>query len=160
KGKWGSYASTFRPNDQVPGDGKPPTGFWTSTMRALEHLLDDWEDVAHRFAHVGKHVLQDALDHAKPHAAAEQAGEAPSATYADHPRFAAVLRVVRGIVWDVARLDLDLDELRWFFMKVDTVTTLIIGAIDDRLAVEGIDSINHLDLRDWLTGHGLNPISL
>ena len=54
----------------------------------------------------------------------------------------------------------DDDHLRFFFTMFDAGSSMLQGVIEDRLIERGFDSINDEDLREWLSRHGAQPITL
>lgn len=53
-------------------------------------------------------------------------------------------------------------DSRRLWEAIDLVTTSLIGIYADRLlqADRGFEAVNHLDFREWLAGHGADPVTL
>src|SRR3954447_5017084 len=77
-----------------------------------------------------------------------------------HPMAWTVERL-RGAVWrgygNRARTNAG---VRHRLSQGDVLMTALVGVIRDDVVWNGFDSINHLDLREWLTRHGLHDSSL
>lgn len=52
------------------------------------------------------------------------------------------------------------DKLRWVFVQVDLLATAIRGTLADDIVAKGIDSIDHVPYREWLTSHGADELTM
>ena len=77
-----------------------------------------------------------------------------------HP-VAWVTEQVRDGIWCWhASKHIDDTQVRHTFSHIDVLMTALIGILRDDVIWKGFDSINHLDLREWLAKHGLQQTSL
>lgn len=87
-----------------------------------------------------------------------------AAVPADHDHFQYFAELVgrfRDWLWEnVVSPDLDNDRRRVYFTMFDTMASVFIGIVKDELIAKGIDSINELEFKEWLTEQGAKPITL
>jgi hypothetical protein len=113
---------------------------------------------AHHYA-TGQHLLRLAQAHAR------QSGRVASTggdTAGDTSLYAQLLKAFRDFVWESfvkQRVDDD-PRLRFFFTILDAWTCGVAGVVDDEVLERGFDSINDLDLCEWLGRHGAKEVTL
>jgi uncharacterized protein with NAD-binding domain and iron-sulfur cluster len=112
--------------------------------------------VAHKVGTALEHQVRDGLQKFVDWHHSRDARGKPSA----HPVAWTVEKVRDGIWCFHAKKHMDDAKTRQSFSHIDFFTTIAIGMIRDEVLWKGFDSINHLDLREWLTKHGLQPTTL
>ena len=104
--------------------------------------------VVERAAHLGIHLLGEA-------AACRAQSHLDGGGLEDRLGFASLLSRLRDWAVDDLRAELPGHaEARFFISTVDIAVASLIGILDDGLLFDGFDSINHLDLAEWLAKHG------
>jgi uncharacterized protein with NAD-binding domain and iron-sulfur cluster len=139
--------------ESARGDGPPAEPVWRhgqSLPSWARHVLADVEE--------GLAWLGDEAESGLLHAAKLLCGHRrPS----DHEILCRMLDEFRDWFWEHRAVDhLDDTTTRHLFCQLDFFTSVLVGLLRERLITTGFDSINDLDLRDWLTRHGLRPVSL
>lgn len=174
-GKWREWPIEFPPNDDEPGGRDVPLQIWEyvpmllgwmrdllvtptgtrqapgrpglSWLRGLQRLLVDvegialtvaagWIDMAHRLAC--------ALD-ADPRNHRREA----------HHALLWSLKAFTGWLWRRMEHVVERDaEARHLFMALDLTAAIITGLITDGVIFKGFDSIDDLELHEWLEKHG------
>jgi uncharacterized protein with NAD-binding domain and iron-sulfur cluster len=71
-----------------------------------------------------------------------------------------LLTKIRTWLWDAYGCHVDDDTARECLVLGDATLTGAIGMIQDRVYMNGIFSIDDVELSDWLTKHGSHPITL
>jgi uncharacterized protein with NAD-binding domain and iron-sulfur cluster len=129
--------------------GRPPRAKLSSTTSVASHI-------AHKVGSEVEHQLRNGMQKFVDWHRVRDASGKPRA----HPVAWTVEKVRDGIWGFHAKKHMDDPKTRQSFSHVDFFTTIAIGMMRDEVLWKGFDSINHLDLREWLTKHGLRPTTL
>ena len=140
--------------DDVHGLGRPDHGpsHWPALVReaceAIGDRIEAFEVVRH----------QTLLDYAR-RLARHLAGQ--GRTGSKHHLLCRLMVELKKVLWDdVVKHHVDHDYLRIFFTMFDTMVTIVVGMVEDNIVGNGFDSINELELREWLAQHGALKLTL
>lgn len=71
-----------------------------------------------------------------------------------------VLKKIRAWLWSTYGCHVDNDRAREALVLGDSAMTVMIGMLTDQCRVNGIFSIDDVELSAWLTSHGASPVTL
>lgn len=123
------------------------------------------KNLAHDLEHGLEGSLEHALEHALSHALAHARKQSGPLSHEDHKKLLdffdrtliTVARKIEEAAGLVAKHD---DKWRGIYIQLDLLVTCIRGFIEDDLLNRGIDSIDHLNYRDWLEEKGASDLTL
>ncbi|BBM82066.1 NAD(P)-binding protein [Candidatus Uabimicrobium amorphum] len=181
KGRWVKWRMRFRENDLVPGIDPLEMNLWSGTELLLEWLLGIYESLAReKVLHLGFTNRDTKIDWDKDFIGTVARGikkalqvpvwlllkasyEMAKAQRVYHKFrggknqlnvLATNLNRFKNWLWPFVEKNIDHDELRRFWILLDHISAVITGVVADNLIENGLASIDHLDLREWLHKHG------
>lgn len=79
----------------------------------------------------------------------------------DHTTLIRMLDGFRQWFWEHRAAEhLDDTPTRHLFASIDFLTSVLVGLLDEDLLTRGFESVNDIDLRDWLVRHGAREVTL
>ena len=138
----------------LQGQELPVPGDWTPTPKSPKWL----QSATHFIAEHGTDAMSSAMAAITDELVSIEQGDTDQVDLGGMVHILErLLAVVESAMKHIAESG---DKLRWIFVQLDLLATALRGTIADDVIGKGIDSIDHVDYRTWLTSHGANALTM